>query len=304
MDRENLVFPDTEQTEVERDINVFWLQQEFALGSRLKLTGGFRYDDNSDFGSEFSPKAGAVFTAAEGHRLRASYGHGFRAPRFGELYIDLGPFFKGNPDLLPVISDNWTAGYAYSGSRVQASLDYFDYTLENLVTFDFSGFPFSPITYGNIEGKSKSTGVNANLAVNLPGGFTPSIAYTYNTREDEDGEAIGGFPPPHSVHLKLLWANPRLGVRANLRGNIIGEEDPVDDTFTPAHNVWDFHLSKAITTQGAYAFRLFVQVDNLLDEGDIFRRDAAGEPIAGDLQIWIPPRTFLAGVTIDMDWAR
>jgi len=42
MDRENLVFPDTDQTTVERNINVVWLQQELSLGSRLKLTGGFR----------------------------------------------------------------------------------------------------------------------------------------------------------------------------------------------------------------------------------------------------------------------
>jgi outer membrane cobalamin receptor len=87
-----------------RDINVLWGQQELNVTSRLKLTAGLRYDDYSDFGHEWSPKAEAVLTLAPEHRLRGSYGHGFRPPHFGELYLNTPPFFVGNPDLVPEIS--------------------------------------------------------------------------------------------------------------------------------------------------------------------------------------------------------
>ena len=44
--------------------------------------------DFSDFGSEWSPKASAVYRLSERQRLRASAGHGFRPPFFGELYLN------------------------------------------------------------------------------------------------------------------------------------------------------------------------------------------------------------------------
>ncbi|MFC2171440.1 TonB-dependent receptor plug domain-containing protein, partial [Acidobacteriota bacterium] len=268
-------------------------------------TGGFRYDNYEDFGSEWSPKVGAMFKVAEGHRMRMSFGHGFRAPRFGELYLDLGPFFKGNPDLQPVISDSFTTGYTFYNERVQASIDYFYTKLDNQVAFDFSGFPFSPITYTNIEGKSTNKGFNTEVAVNLPHGFTPSIAYTYTTRKDSDGDDIGGFPPPHAATLKFLWAYPPWGLRMNLRGNINGEEKDTGDTFTPGYQIWYLQASKQFVQWGDQPIRFYAQIDNLFNKKDIFRRSTeTGDPIPGELQIWNADRTFLAGVTIDMEWFR
>jgi outer membrane receptor for ferrienterochelin and colicins len=308
MERANLNLPGGagSANRTDRDINVFWAQQELNLGPNLKLTGGFRYDDYSDFGSEWSPKASAVVTLARDHRLRGSWGQGFRAPSFGELFINLGAFFMGNPDLKPVVSDTWTAGYAYAGPKVQASIDYFDAKLDNQIVFDFSGFPFGPITYGNIPGKSTSKGVNVELAFNLPGGFTPSVAFTHNERKDSEGEKIGGFPPSNSAFAKLVWSHPGLGIRANLSANIVGEEDPLDDTVVPAYQEWSFQVSKRIATRGRYAVRLWAQVGNLTDESDIFLRSATtGAPIVEDgLQIWLAPRSYLGGITIDMDWTR
>jgi hypothetical protein len=84
----------------ERTIDVAWAQQELNLTSRLRLSGGVRYDHYSDFGDSWSPKAEIVFTLAPEQRLRGSYGQGFRPPYFGELYLDTPPFFVGNPELV------------------------------------------------------------------------------------------------------------------------------------------------------------------------------------------------------------
>jgi outer membrane receptor protein involved in Fe transport len=51
-----------------RDISVLWGQHELSLTSRLTVTAGLRYDNYSDFGDEWSPKAEAVFTLAPEHR--------------------------------------------------------------------------------------------------------------------------------------------------------------------------------------------------------------------------------------------
>ena len=57
------------RTDPERDIDVFWFQQELDFG-RLKLTGGARHDDYSDFGGRWSPKATALLALGAKHRLR------------------------------------------------------------------------------------------------------------------------------------------------------------------------------------------------------------------------------------------
>lgn len=314
---ENPLGVDTKQ----REINVLWLQQEVNVG-QLTLTGGVRYDDYSDFGSEWSPKASALVAITPEHRVRASFGHGFRPPYFGELYLNIPPFFVGNPELVPEKADTYSGGYSYASSKAQLSADGFYNRVKDGIEFDLTGFPF---TYANLS-RYNSYGINLAAAVNLPGGFTPSVSYTYNKRvapnvdEDEDGkdDEIGGYPK-HTVFLKLLWQNPRLGLRANLRGQINGEVPPgvIDTSFQNGYQVWYAQVSKTFATASGYSFDVFAQVDNIFDERDLYRIQTCpagapptcqeGAPLngAGDLfQVWIAPRTFQVGITIGLDRAR
>jgi outer membrane receptor for ferrienterochelin and colicins len=288
-------------SECSRDINVLWGQQEANVTSRLKLTAGLRYDNYSDFGAEWSPKAEAVFTVAPEHRLRGSYGHGFRPPYFGELYYSMPPFFVGNPDLEPEISDGFTAGYAFASGRAQVSVDGYYTKVKNGIGF----LQFAPnrYTYENID-RYNSKGVNLAASVNLPWGFTPSASYAYNKRENPEGAEVGGYPN-HSAFVKLLWANPRLGLRANVRGQINGEVPPqIDGTYQPAYDLWSAQVSKRFASLGAYGVTVYAQVDNIFDKSDIFLANPDGSPVEGQFQVWLAPRTFQAGVTLDMDWAR
>jgi outer membrane receptor for ferrienterochelin and colicins len=285
----------------ERTIDVVWGQQELALGARLRLTGGLRYDHYSDFGDEWSPKADIVFTLAEGQRLRASYGQGFRPPYFGELYLDTPPFFVGNPDLVPEVSEGLTAGYTFAGRTAQLSLDGYHTKVENGIVF----FQLSPgrFTYRNLD-RYTSKGVNLAAALNLKWDLTPSVAYTYNERETPAGAEVGGYPN-HSGFLKLLWNNPRLGLRANLRGQWNGKIPPgVDGTYQPAYDVWYAQVSKRFAGLGAYAVSLYVQVDNLFDQDDVFLANADGTPVTGQFQVWLAPRSYQLGVNVELDRAR
>jgi outer membrane receptor for ferrienterochelin and colicins len=303
MDRSLLRRPGTDSTEVDRDLNVGWFQQEFNLGPKFTFTAGLRYDDDSEYGEETSPKFSAVFAATDQTRLRASWGHGFRAPRFGELFIVIPFFFVGNPDLEPETSDSLTAGFTYFGSRVSASIDYFDTELDNAIVFDLGNF-IPPFSYKNIPGISTREGFNTELAVDLPKGFTPSLAYTYLDAEDEDGEDIGGFATD-TAFFKLLWQNPARGLRANLRAEYRGEETPgsFDGTYTPSYTLWSLQVRKTLQP-GGRKFQVWAGIDNITDETDIFRRDPAGNPIPGELQVWEDGRNYHVGVTIDFDFRQ
>jgi outer membrane receptor for ferrienterochelin and colicins len=288
-------------TDPSRDVDVLWGQQELNLGARLRLTAGVRWDDYSDFGSEWSPKAEAVYTLAKAHRLRASYGHGFRPPYFGELYLNQPPFFVGNPDLLPETSDGFTGGYAWSGGRAQVSVDGYFTRLENGIIFQ----QLSPnrFTYANLD-RYDSKGVNIQGSLSLPGGFTPSAAYAYNERETPSGEEVGGYPN-HSAFVKLAWANPQLGLAANLRGQINGEVPPgTDGTYQTGYSVWSVQASKRFANLRGHAVQVYAQVDNLFDKGDIFLANPDGTPVEGQFQVWLAPRSFQVGLRFDGEWGR
>ena len=285
----------------ERTIDVAWAQQELRLTSRLRVSGGVRYDHYSDFGDEWSPKAEVVFELRPEQRLRGSYGQGFRPPYFGELYLNTPPFFVGNPDLLPELSEGLTAGYTFAGRTAQLSLDGYHTKLKNGIAF----FQLSPsaFTYRNLD-RFTSKGLNLAGSISLKWGLTPSIAYAYNQRETPDGAEVGGYPN-HAGFLKLLWTNPRLGLRANLRGQLNGKVPPgVDGTYQPAYQVWYAQVSKRFAGLGTYAFRAYAQVDNIFDKDDVFLANADGTPVTGQFQVWLAPRSYQVGVNVELDRAR
>ena len=293
LERASLNFPGTGQRKAYRDVKVGWAQQEFALGPALKVSGGFRFDSYSDFGDKWSPKFSAVYALSPAQRLRLSWGEGFRAPFFNELYLRTATFV-GNPNLEPERSATLTAGYAWSSARLQASFDVFRAEVENGITFDLSRLPF---TYGNLSGYT-AKGVNTSVSVNLPFGFVPQVAYSRNTRENAQGQEVFGLPK-HSTYVKLLWAEPRLGLRANLRGQIISEARFADGTSQPRYQLWNANVTKRFARRGGYSLGVFAQLDNLFDKTDIFRVNAQGQPIPGDFQVWAAPRAFSAGVNVE-----
>jgi outer membrane receptor for ferrienterochelin and colicin len=166
----------------------------------------------------------------------------------------------------------------------------------NGITFDLSGFPY---TYANLSSYT-SQGVTISGAVTLPGGFTPSAAYTFTDRKDADGMTMGGLSR-HAANVRLLWTNDRLGLRANIRGDLLSAQPPAEDgTYQPAYGVWNGQVALRLARRGANVMSLYVQVGNIFDKRDVFLYGADGQPIQGQFQAWIAPRTFLIGFTVDV----
>ncbi len=230
LDRASLLVPGTGERESSRGLNVVWLQQEVQASDRLSVAAGFRVDSSSDYGEAVSPKVSAVYALDARQRLRASYGKGFRAPRFNELYLNTPPFFVGNPDLRPERSHTVTMGYSLAATAVQASVDYFRAAVRDGITFNLSRLPY---TYGNLT-EYTSQGLNASASVTLPHGFVPSVSYSFVTRRDSEGRDVGELPR-HSAQVKLLWSAPEAGFRVNLRGRLLDRVTFTDATAQPAY---------------------------------------------------------------------
>ncbi len=70
-----------------------FLQSELQLGTRATLIGGLRWDENSSYGAQLSPKLATRYALGQRWNLQASIGVGFKAPDFRQLYFDFAnPF--------------------------------------------------------------------------------------------------------------------------------------------------------------------------------------------------------------------
>ncbi len=63
-----------------------YLQGEFAQSEKFRLTAGFRYDGNTDYGGRLNLSAGALYRPAEWITFRASLGNGFKPPTYAQMY--------------------------------------------------------------------------------------------------------------------------------------------------------------------------------------------------------------------------
>jgi vitamin B12 transporter len=102
-----------------------------------------RHDDNSQFGGATTGNLAWGWRTAETIRLRASWGQGFRAPNFNELYypgFDLGDgsvLFGGNPGLRPERSHTTEAGIDWDPSPGRhLGLSAYRTRVGNLISFD------------------------------------------------------------------------------------------------------------------------------------------------------------------------
>ncbi|MBS7458424.1 TonB-dependent receptor domain-containing protein [Coralloluteibacterium stylophorae] len=113
-----------------------------------------RHDDNGQFGSADTGNAAWGWQPSDALRTRLSWGEGFRAPSFSELYYpDVGYGYGGNPELDPERSRTLEAGLDIApapGQRLGASV--FRSRVDDLIAFAGDDFSAVNIDRAEIDG--------------------------------------------------------------------------------------------------------------------------------------------------------
>jgi vitamin B12 transporter len=119
-----------------RNTGVFaaWNGERGAHRGELSL----RHDDNSQFGGATTANAAYGWAPTDALRLRASWGQGFRAPNFNELYYPgFSGFFAGTDSLRPERSRSLEFGLDWAPSAAHAlGLSLYRTRVVDLIVFE------------------------------------------------------------------------------------------------------------------------------------------------------------------------
>ena len=257
--------------------NSLFVQNVFRPISAFALVVGGRLDNHSEFGAHFSPKLSTMYRMTDNLRVRASYGQGFRAPDFKNLYLDFtnvtsGYQVLGNPILQPESSHNWNLGLEYQVfNGLLARIHMYRNDLHNLIEAERIGKSAaggSKFEYKNIS-RAYTEGVDIETVIGSIGGFTSIIGYAYLRGADKET----GLPllnrSTHSGTFKLAYLHLNSGVQVDLRGRYTSQWGFFDDgdkvlepeEFAPSYWVWNIRASKTLFK----IFKASIGCNNIFD---------------------------------------
>ena len=257
--------------------NALFVQNEFRPISAFALVIGGRLDYHSEFGTHLSPKLSSLYRVTNNLRVRASYGQGFRAPDFKNLYLDFtnvtsGYQVLGNSSLQPESSHSWNLGLEYEVfDGLLGRVHLYRNDLHNLIEAERIGQSAaggSKFEYQNIS-RAFTEGVDIEAVIGSIGGFTSTVGYAYLRGADKET----GLPllnrSTHSGTLKLAYLHTNSGFLVDLRGRSASSWGFFDDgdkvlepeELAPSYWVWNIRASKTLFKM----FKASIGCNNIFD---------------------------------------
>lgn len=163
-----------------------YFQYHLGFAERVFLDAGMRYDNNSAYGGEISPRAAvAVMIPEIGGKFHAAYGEGFLPPTQIQLFNPV----TGNPNLKPQKSQSYEAGYEQRfGDKAGLFATFFYLDFDNLID-----------RVGNNINDAFSVGVESGFWWKILPQLKIGGNYTYTHAVDESGG--GGRLPEVPAHV-------------------------------------------------------------------------------------------------------
>lgn len=157
----------TTYQENSRDNLAFFAQHSYQsddFGTEL----GLRHDDNQQFGSHNSWNAAFSLPVGQSQRWILSYGEGFRAPTFTDLYAP--PAWGPNPDLKPETSKTYELQWRADFESMQVEASLYRTDVEYMIAW--GGRQMENVNYARINGFEASAtremlGWQANLGLSI-----------------------------------------------------------------------------------------------------------------------------------------
>jgi len=170
--------------DAKREFKAFFIQDIWDIRDNLRLTLGARYDDYSDFGGSFNPRAGITWEFIKNYNLKLLYGRAFRAPSFYELYSQNNPSVLGNPNLEPETVETREISIGAEYDAFSARITGFQNTIKDNIDVASAG-PQGELVFQNKD-QLRSQGIEAEMKYDFGRGTYLAMNYTYQDSENPD----------------------------------------------------------------------------------------------------------------------
>ena len=244
-----------------------FFEQQLRFFERLFLTGGFRVEDNSVWGTTTTERGSLAFLIKEtGTRLRGSAGTGFRGPTFNDLFF---PGF-GNPTLQPEESLSYDFGVDQKlwSNRIRLGLTYFQNEFENLITCCVP-IPTAPFGGPFNVGRARSAGIEFTSEMDVLPNLVASLNYTYTESENLATGRSLPREPRHRWNIGLTW-EPIKKLSLFTQVHVVSEQfEAFGEVYNSGHTLVDIGGTWRILERMGWLqkLELTARIQNLLNEG-------------------------------------
>lgn len=177
-----------------REVHYLSLQDEWSFFRDWELTAGVRFDDYSDFGKTFNPRAALVWQTRYNLTSKLLYGSAFRAPSFSELFSINNPILLGNSSLDPEEVETWELSFDYRLTYdLRAQLNLYRYDAKGLIEFIPDGVSGSSTAQNALD----LQGHGLELEAEWKPSDTLSLMGSYSLQHaenDNNGEEVADAP--------------------------------------------------------------------------------------------------------------
>jgi outer membrane receptor for ferrienterochelin and colicins len=252
-------------------------QDEYSFAPKHSFLAGLRYDYDQRHGNIFTPRAAYKWKISNNDIFRVNAGTGFRVVN---LFTEDHAALTGSREVIiteelkPERSVNVNINYLkkiYSDNGTFIGLDAsaFYTRFSNVILPDYETNP-NQIIYDNLDGKSVSQGLSANLDIAFPSSFKIMVGATWqDVSNTENGgtkqqiltESITAtWNLSYTFHSLKLTADYTGNLYGPMRLPLLGELDPRRE-YSPTWSIQNIQF----TYKGLNNFEVYGGIKNLLD---------------------------------------
>jgi outer membrane receptor for ferrienterochelin and colicins len=276
---------------VSRENAEFYIQDEINLGFATTIVPGIRFQDDSDFGTEWTPKISLrtdfVSNEKTNFFMRASVGKGYRVPNLKERYYifdhsHLGYVIQGNSNLTPESSESYQLGFILTNRKsYQIDINLFQNDLTDLIEYyDTGGFSGSAALYSykNI-GSAQTKGIELNGSYSLTDKFRIKAGYVYLIARNETDDIRLASRPKNQVKGSIDYQTD-FEMELSLIGSWQGREvDEANGQTSPNWEQVDFKINQPINNE----FSVYGGINNITNTQRDFSVRYDNRPVEGRL---------------------
>ena len=244
-----------------RDITSYLLdgKSRFADGEYI-LRYGFRYDDYSDFGTQFTPRLGLIKRLTKHSVVKLLYGSSFRAPTGNELYG--GPIQTGDLNLTPEEIDTYELVYLFENDHRKTEVVIFHSELKNSIQqVDDPVKDF----FANVGAENTSEGIEISHYQQLNKIIVDTSFSYVKSRNKTDGYEFGAFPKYiFNLGVGYQFEN-KWSLLVNNRVHLDADREPSTSTFDAAELRDYWRMDLGLNKKFGNKLDVFLNIRNVLN---------------------------------------